>query len=63
MLEAEKSKHSAQDQETINSFTKYARNEIKKDFCFIDREGIVKQIDSLERLKIIGPNGTATRQK
>lgn len=57
-LEAEKSKHNAEAQAAIDSFISYTKNEIKKDFCLVDREGIINKLsESLDTIKKVEPNG------
>lgn len=57
-LEQEKQKHNVQAQNAITSFTSYTQNEIKKDFCFIDRDGIMKNLSNLfESMKKSEPQG------
>ncbi len=57
-LDKEKVRHNAQAKQAINDYLIYGKNEIRKDFCFIDKEAMKNNLYTMiDKVKKAEPNG------
>lgn len=46
-LQDEQTKHSPKAQQYMNDYFAYAKNELKKDYCYIDKDGMIERLNTM----------------